>query len=185
MRFVSLSCVLLMFCGLALGQATIVGGHASNWVPSYGVYVGPYVPLITTPEVSLSTVSPWAAGASNSAFGMVAGATNSTLSDEFVGEPPAPVYTQPVWYGQTAAELGSPLPYAPGPPPHPMRRREGEREQAFDFVSSARGSRESVAVLMSERGAQQHAAKTYTNQDVERQNQNNGLVKYDSKTEHI
>jgi hypothetical protein len=185
MRLVSLCCVPLMLCGLAVGQATIVGGHASNWIPSYGVYVGPYVPLITTPEVSLSTASPWAAGASNSAFGLVAGATNSTLSDEFVGEPPAPVYSQPVWYGQTEAELGSPLPYAPAPPPHPIRRREGEREQVFDFISSARGSRESVARLMSERGTPQHAAKTYTNQDVERQNQNNGLVKYDSKTEHI
>jgi|SRR5579862_67318 len=185
MRVVSLCCALLMLCGLAVGQATVIGGHASNWVPAYGVYVGPYVPLITTPEVSLSTVSPWAAGASNSAFGMVAGATDSTLSDEFIGEPPAPVYTQPVWYGQTEAELGSPLPYAPAPPPHPMRRKEAEREPAFDFVSTPRANRESVAVLMTGRGMPQHAAKTYTNQDVERQNQNNGLVKYDSKTEHI
>ncbi|MBV8051467.1 MAG: hypothetical protein JOZ80_09780, partial [Acidobacteriaceae bacterium] len=168
-------------CGLAVGQATVMGGYASNWVPSYG----PYVPLITTPEVSLSTVSPWAAGASNSAFGMVAGATNSTLSEEFVGQPPAPVYSQPTWYGQTEAELGSSVPYAAAPPPHPIRRREGEREQAFDFISTPRGSRESVAQLMAERSTPQHAARTYTNQDVERQNQNNGLVKYDSKTEHI
>jgi hypothetical protein len=30
-----------------------------------------------------------------------------------------------------------------------------------------------------------HAAHSYTNQDVERMNQNNGQVKYDSKTEKI
>ncbi|HXY13750.1 MAG TPA: hypothetical protein VEI26_04540 [Terriglobales bacterium] len=183
MRLVSLCCALLMFCGLAAAQATIVGGHASNWLPSYGVFVGPYVPLITTPEVSLSTVSPWSAGASNSAFGLVAGAVNSTMSDEFVGEPPAPVYTQPVWYGQTEAELTSPLPYAG--PPHPIRRKEAEREQAFDFVATPRASRESVAVLMRERGMPKQAGRTYTNQDVERMNQSNGLVKYDGKTEHI
>jgi hypothetical protein len=185
MRFVSMCCTLLMLCGFAAAQATIVGGYASNWAPSYGVYIGPYVPLITTPEVSLSTVSPWAAGASNSAFGLVAGATNSTLSPEFVAEPPAPVYTQPVWYGQTEAEFSTPLAYAPSAPSHPIRRREAEREQAFDFISTPRAGRESVAVLMGERGMPKQAGRTYTNQDVERQNQNNGVVKYDSKTEHI
>lgn len=185
MRLVSLCCTLLLLCGLAVGQATIIGGYASNWVPSYGVYVGPYVPLVTTPEVSFSTVSPWSAGASNTAFGLVAGATNSTLSSEFVGEPPSPVYTQPVWYGQTEAELASPLGYGPTVAPPPIRRKEAQREQAFDFISTPRASRESVAVLMVERGMPKRAGRTYTNQDVERMNQTNGLVKYDGKTEHI
>jgi hypothetical protein len=113
MRLVSRCSLLLLLCGFAVGQATVIGGYASNWGSSYG-YVGPYVPLITTPEVSLSTSSPWSAGASSSAFGLVAGAVNSTLSSEFVGETPSPVYSQPVWYGQTEAELAAP-PFYGGP----------------------------------------------------------------------
>jgi len=183
MRLVSMCCTLLLLCGLAAGQATVIGGYASNWAPSYGVYVGPYVPLVTTPEVSLSTVSPWAAGASSSAFGLVAGACNSTLSSEFVGEPPAGVYTEPVWYGQTQAELASPPFYGPPAGPHLMHgRREAQQEQAFDFISQPR---EGVAELMAGAGAARKAARTFTNQDVQRQNQNNGVVKYDGKTEHI
>jgi len=183
MRFVSMCCTLLLLCGLAVGQATVIGGYASTWAPSYGVYVGPYVPLVTTPEVTLSTVSPWAAGASNATFGLVAGACNSTLSSEFVGEPPAGVYTEPVWYGQTQAELATPALTAG---PQVMRgRREPQREQAFDFVSQPRASRESVAVLVAGAGPARKAGRTYTNGDVERQNQKNGMVKYDGKTEHI
>jgi hypothetical protein len=184
MRLVSRCSLLLLLCGFAVGQATVIGGYASNWGSSYG-YVGPYVPLITTPEVSLSTSSPWSAGASSSAFGLVAGAVNSTLSSEFVGETPSPVYSQPVWYGQTEAELAAP-PFYGGPiGPPPVRRRAPEKEQAFDFISTPRSSRASVAVLMAERGSTKQAGRTYTNQDVERQNQNNGTVKYDGKTEHI
>jgi hypothetical protein len=185
MRLVSMCCTLLLLCGLAAGQATVIGGYASNWAPSYGVYVGPYVPLVTTPEVSLSTVSPWAAGASSSAFGLVAGAVNSTLSSEFVGEPPAPVYTEPVFYGQTQAELASPAFYGPPAAPHVMHRRELEKEQAFDFISQPRASREGAAVLIAGAAAGRKASRTYTNQDVVRQNDKNGLVHYDGKTEHI
>jgi hypothetical protein len=185
MRLVSMCCMLLLLCGLAAGQATIIGGYASNWAPSYGVYVGPYVPLVTTPEVSLSTVSPWAAGASSSAFGMVAGAVNSTLSSEFVGEPPAPDYTEPVWYGQTQAELASPGFYGPPAAPRVMHRREVEKEQAFDFISQPRESREGAAVLIAGAAPAGKASRNYTNQDVERQNEKNGFVHYDGKTEHI
>src|SRR5450631_2229164 len=41
---------------------------------------GPYVPLVSTPMVSLQTVSPNPVGASNATTGLVAGATNGTLS---------------------------------------------------------------------------------------------------------
>jgi hypothetical protein len=182
MRLVSMCCTLLLLCGMAVGQATVISGYASNWAPSYGVYVGPYVPLITTPEVSLSTVSPWAAGASSSAFGLVAGAVNSTLSSEFVGEPPAPVYTEPVFYGQTQAELASPGFYGAPPAPHAMHRREVEKEQAFDFIS---GESRGAATLIAGAAPGRKASRTYTNQDVQRQNDKNGFVHYDGKTEHI
>jgi len=186
MRLVSLCCTLLMLCGLAAGQATIIGGTASNWAPAYGVYLAPFVPLVTTPEVTLSTVSPWSAGASNSAFGLVAGATNSTLSSEFIGEPPAGVYTEPVWYGQTQAEFAPPPLYGPaGAPPAMHARRQAQKEQPFDFISTPRASRESVAMQVAEAGPARKASRTYTNQDADRMNQSNGTVKYRGKTEHI
>src|SRR5580704_8138461 len=103
MRKLSVLCLILLLSGLAAAQATIIGGTAGNWVPAYGVYAAPYVPLVTTPSVTLSTVSPSSAGASNATWGNVAGATNATLSDEFVAQPPVGVFTEPVWYGPSAA----------------------------------------------------------------------------------
>lgn len=190
MRLVSLCCMVLLLCGLGMGQTTVIRGQASNWIPT-GVYAAPFVPLVTTPEVTLSTVSPWSAGASSRAFGLVAGATNSTLSDEFVGDSPVGPMTQPLWYQPSAEpEYGTGAIY--GPPrirregPREMHgRREAQAEQAFDFVSQPRESREGVAALMGETARTGKAARTITNQDVQRQNQNNGYVKYDGKTEHI
>src|SRR5579872_2231 len=95
MRQVFVLCVLLLLCGFAAAQATVIGGTASNWVPAYGVYAAPFVPLVTTPSVTFATVSPSAAGASNATFGNVAGATNATLS--YVSQPPAGAYSQAIW----------------------------------------------------------------------------------------
>src|SRR5277367_6328911 len=85
MRVISVLCLLVLLCGFAAAQATVMGGTASYWAPAYAV---PFVPLITTPSVSLSTVSPTAVGARNATFGNVAGAVNATLSTEFVADPP-------------------------------------------------------------------------------------------------
>jgi hypothetical protein len=177
MRIVSVSCLLLLFCGFALGQATIIGGTASTWTPAYGVYLAPYVPLVTTPEVSLSTVSPAAVGASNATFGLVAGATNGTLSPEFVAEPPAGVYTQPNWYVPSMA---------PALPPHPMQHpRHTEKERQFDFIAQSSEGGSSVVQMIAGGGPARKASRTYTNQDVDRVNQTTGTVKYRGKTEHI
>jgi len=181
MRSISVLCGLLLLCGLAAGQATVIGSTASNWVPAYGVYAAPFVPLVTTPSVTLSTVSPMAVGASNATYGNVAGATNATLSDEFIGTPPVGVYTEPVWYGPTEAP-------AIGMYPPPSRRREGRheaREREFDFVVAPRESTESVATLRAGAPSTGKASRTYTNQDIDRVNQTNGTVKWDGKTEHI
>ncbi|MGA8153202.1 MAG: hypothetical protein WB952_19780 [Terriglobales bacterium] len=177
MRVISVLCLLLLLCGFAAAQVTIIGGTASNWAPGYGVYAAPFVPLVTTPEVTLSTVSPTAVGARNATWGNVAGATNSTLSREFVAEPPVGVYTEPVWYGPSAAGEGR----------HGSMhaRREAGEEQAFDFGETPRESRESVARLMTGSGPARKASRTYTNQDVDQVNQHNGTVKYNGKTEHI
>lgn len=180
MRLVSVLSGLLLLCGLAAGQATVIGGTASNWVPAYGVYAAPYVPLVTTPSVTLAIVSPSAVGASNATFGNVAGATNATLSEEFVGEPPVGVYTEPVWSGPSnPIEVPSLGMYAPPP----MREhRHAAREQAFDFIAAPRESTESVAAL---RSSGRKAARTYTNQDIDRIGATTGTVKYGGKTEHI
>src|ERR1700682_184151 len=75
--------------------------------PGYGacVYGCPFVPLLTTPEVSLEQFSPNPVGASNATTGLIAGATNSTLSQ--IQGSTSSVYTVPVWY-QGGAPLITP-----------------------------------------------------------------------------
>jgi len=100
MRTLKLTIALCFLSSLALAQVNIAGGTAGNWGPSYGVVVVPYVPLITTPSVSLSTYAPSPAGASSTAFGAVAGATNSTLSLPVTSS--SGTYTTPEWYGASS-----------------------------------------------------------------------------------
>src|ERR1022692_3867955 len=111
MRLLNTLCMILLLSGLASAQV-IIGGAAGNWAPGYGVYAAPFVPLVTTPSVTLATVSPSAAGASNATFGNVAGATNATLS--IVSQPPVGFYTQPVWYGPSAESEAPAEPMAEG-----------------------------------------------------------------------
>jgi hypothetical protein len=178
MRLVSVFCLIVALSGLAAAQATVVGENAGNWGPSYGVYAAPFVPRISTPSVTLSTVSPSGAGASNATFGLVAGATNSTLSDEFVGPAPVGVYTQPVWYGpESGMEVGGPM--------HGHHMHGKGDQGAFDFIAASRESTDSVARLMASSGPARKASRTYTNLDVDRVNQSTGTVKYRGKTEHI
>jgi hypothetical protein len=187
----SLSLVLLL-SGLALGQATVIGGYANNWAPPYGVYAAPFVPLVVTPSVSLEAVSPSAAGASNATFGNVAGARNATL--DIVTPPPVGVYTVPVWYG-------------PKPGGHHggatemrhehemememhgmMHEHEGMREEHMRHVEvgiASWQSSESVKQLMANGAPVKKASRTYTNADIDRFNQSTGDVKYDGKSEKM
>jgi hypothetical protein len=176
--------MVLLLSGLAAAQATVIGGAASNWAPSYGVYAAPFVPLVSTPSVTLATVSPAAVGASNATFGNVAGATNATLS--FVSQPPAgaytqaiwsPTYTQPTWLGPSAAvETAT---------ESPSEARPGRRAHALDVGVASWQTIDSATHLMASSGGTRKAGRTYTNQDVDQVNQKNGTVKYDGKTEHI
>ena len=177
MRSLSVLCLLLLLAGFAAAQATVIGGSASSWVPAYGVYAAPYVPLVTTPSVTLSTVSPNPVGASNATWGNVAGATNATLSSEFVAEPPVGVFTKPTWYGASAAvEVGGPM----------HGHMPGQREQrGSEFVGGVGAGAWSVAQMMAGSTPVRKASRTYTNQDVDRVNQGTGTVKYRGKTEHI
>lgn len=172
MRLLKLLCLVLLFSGLAAAQVTVIGGTASYWSPyGYGV---PIVPLVNTPSVTLATVSPSGAGASNATFGLVAGATNATLSDEFVASPPVGVYSQPVWYGPSEA------PETVVPPRHEGGRMH--EAPKFDFIASGNVG---AAQLAASAGPARKASRTYTNQDIDRITQTTGTVKWDGKTEHL
>jgi hypothetical protein len=173
MRSLNTLCMVLLLSGLAAAQATVIGGTASNWVPAYGVYAAPFVPLVTTPSVTLATVSPSAVGASNATFGNMAGATNATLS--IVSQPPVGVYTEPVWYGPSAALETPAESVSPG--------RPAQRAHAFDVGVATWQSSQSVTHLMA--AGTKKASRTYSNQDVDQVNQKNGTVKYRGKTEHL
>jgi hypothetical protein len=170
MRLLNTLCLVLLFSGLASAQV-IIGGTASNWAPGYGVYAAPFVPLVTTPSVTLATVSPSATGASDATFGNVAGATNATLST--VSPPPVGVYTQPVWYGPSATAE------APAAMPEAMHM---QRAHAFDAGVASWQSGESVTHLMA---GGKKASRSYTNQDVDQVNQKNGTIKFRGKTDHL
>ena len=75
MRTVTVICTMLLLSALGFGQTSFRG--APGFCP-YGC--GPYVPLLTTPQLWLETVSPNPVGATNATGGLVAGATNGTLS---------------------------------------------------------------------------------------------------------
>ena len=182
----SLSLVLLL-SGFALGQATIIGGYASNWAPAYGVYAAPFVPLLVTPSVSLDTVSPSSVGASNATFGLVAGARNSTL--EIAPPQPVGVYTVPVWYGPkphgAAAEIRQEheMEMEMHGGMHGMMHEERERHVEVGVASFQ--SAHSVKQLMAAAGPVKKASRTYSNADIDRFNQSTGNVKYDGKTEKM
>ena len=175
MRLLNTLCLVLLLSGLAAAQATVIGGTASTWVPAYGVYAAPFVPLVMTPAVTLTTVSPSGAGASNATFGNVAGATNATLS--ITSQPPVGVYTQLSWYGPSAAVE---VPSQAAPEVSAMHKAHG-----FDAGVASWESSVSVRNLMGGNAIGKKAARTYTNQDVDQVNQTNGTVKYRGKTEHI
>jgi hypothetical protein len=186
MRSVTLLCTILLLSVLGFGQ-TVVRGY-----PGYCSYgCGPYVPLITTPELSFATVSPNPVGATNATGGLVAGATNSTLS-QVSGNIDA-VYTQPVWYVGGGTPLISPDVNAPihefgrewaagyGDWMHRHHEAEQQREAWLYFSSAGLGP----SPVQAARAMHGRAARTYSNEDVKRQNQQNGLVKYEGKTQKI
>jgi hypothetical protein len=184
--------ILIALCAAAFFSCAAVG----QVVPANVGYDGcgaPYIPRLTTPEVSLQTVSAAPVGASNATYGLTAGASNGTLSN--VTGNVGGTYTQPVWYagGTTplvsspAVELSVPLVRM-----HNMERMEREREheraeaQGRPWVYYASTEETSSAADASTAARSgRHATRTITNQDVDQQNSKNGMVKYDGKTEQI
>ena len=187
--------ILIALCAAAFFSCAAVG----QVVPaSVGVgYDGcgaPYIPRLTTPEVSLQTVSANPVGASNATYGLSAGASNGTLSN--VTGNLGGTYTQPVWYaGGTTPLISSPAVELSVPVAHMhnmerMERMERDHERAegqnraWIYYASQEETTSAVDASTAARSGR-HATRTITNQDVDQQNSKNGMVKYDGKTEQI
>ena len=175
MRSIVVGIVILMFSALALGQAGARG------VPGFCSNCGPYVPLISTPNVGFETVSPSPVGASNATGGLHAGARNSTLS--VVDGNPDAVHTQVVWYLGGGSPLVSPAVRLPRPePPMGMMGMHGgpehmehhgeEAHQGWTYYAGREQAGSAAEASASARGFKK-AARTYTNDDINRVAQKN------------
>jgi hypothetical protein len=177
-------CAVLLVSGLAAAQTSPIHGYAG-----YGY--GPYVPLITTPEISLqSRPTGPTVGATNATAGLQAGARNSTL--EMINGNVSSEYTQPVWYsGGTTPEISRPsvqLPHGPMmehrmmmPMEHMAEHEVAPRAWTYFGEAEVASATEAAAAAKTAK----HATRTITNQDIDQLNQKTGTVKYDSKTETI
>lgn len=178
------------FAGLVL-SAMAFGQVPTRGAAGYYGY-GPYTPLITTPQISLQTVSPSPVGASNATYGLLAGARNSTLS--MINGNTSSEYTEAVWYSGGDAPVTSPeVSLTPRQVRGGRIRLERPREErehaeqgsrAWTYFAAENETSNAVEGATAAKTAK-HATRTYTNQDVENENQKNGTVKYDDKTEKI
>ena len=207
--YLILTAVVLMAVA-AFGQLPFRPGYGPCF---YGC--GPFIPILTTPEMSLQQFSPNPVGASNATTGLIAGATNSTLSQ--IQGSTSSVYTVPVWYQGGGAPLITPQvhlwPETIGREGHVMHeamreerpREEGPREERTredrihrERLPEGHGAREEARGDWTFFTGREHttdstsvvkgfkkAARVYNNGDVTRQNDKNGRVKYDDKTEKM
>jgi hypothetical protein len=189
---------------------------------------GPYIPRLTTPEISLQQYSPNPVGARNATTGLIAGATNSTLSQ--IQGSTSSVSTIAVWYEGGGAPVLSPeiqlwpetvgregrIVHAPmhdgmleehirtermreEHPGEARFREEHMREMhpREERSREERGERASEEARVdwayingpvnpgAEVSGVKKASRVYNSDDVKRQNDKNGMVKYDGKTEKI
>jgi len=164
---------------------------------------GPYIPLATTPEISLQSVSPNPVGASNATTGLIAGATNSTLSQ--IEGSTSSEYPVAVWY-RGGAPLMTPQvrlwPETVGREGHIAH--DGMMHEAMMHEGMEERFREEHGKRTEARGSWTYysghyppsepesspktgkkATRVYTNDDVARENGNNGNFKYDGKSGKI
>jgi hypothetical protein len=174
MRVFSL-CATLLFASVAFAQMP---------VQVYGPAYGPYVPLVTTPQVSLSMVSPNPVGARNATYGLVAGARNSTL--EIVNGNTSSTFTEPVWYQGGGAPLVSGREVSLYPRPIRIERPEGPEmaPRQWTYIGAMEGIPRPVEASAAARAARK-ATRTITNSDIDAENVKTGTVTYGGKTEKI
>jgi hypothetical protein len=184
--------ILTVFSSLLL--LSVLGFAQERSIPGYCPYgCGPYVPMITTPSLSFATYSPNPAGATDATTGLIAGATNGTLSE--INGNTSSVYTVPVWYSgggmplvdpATNSEIGSMrMNAARREYREHMKREKGEgkvESRSWVYFASAQPGAGPLGAGVT---GTHPAKKSYTNSDVMQQNDKNGYVHYDSKTERI
>jgi hypothetical protein len=190
MRIVAAVSSIVLFSALSLAQ------NGERGLPGYCPYgCGPYVPLITTPSLSFQTVSRNPVGARNATGGLIAGATNSTLSE--INGNTSTDFTVPVWYSGGGTPLVSPAVNSSVGSmrmnsigrqyrernQRAMREREATTKSWVYFASAEPGGHtlESVSAATGVKPAK----RSFTNQDAFEQNDKNGYVHYDGKTEKI
>jgi len=169
MRGFTVVAAVVICSALAFGQAGNRG--VAGYCP-YGC--GPYVPLVTTPSVAFETVSSAPVGATNATGGLLAGARNSTLSMN-PGNTDA-VHTEVVWYSGGGSPAVSPAVWLPHAAPmgmhdgHEERMEHGRGEEVHAGWMYYAGLAESASPVEASAAAKsgKHAARTYTNEDVNR-----------------
>ena len=187
MRALAIFGAALILSALAAAQTTRNYGGGG-----YGYGYGPYIPLLTTPEISLeSRPIGQTVGATNATGELTTGARNSTLS--MASGNTSTVYTQPVWYsgGTTPLMLAPAVRISqeeqgmmtPAMRMEHMDRERAEGRKAWTYFGETEVT--SAAELSGAAKNGKRAARSYTNQDVENENQKSGMVKYGGKTEQI
>ena len=156
----------LVLCAVVLMAVAAFGQQPGPRVYGSCLYGCPYVPLITTPEIS-----------------QIRGNTSST-------------YSEPVWYQGGDAPLVSPdvhlypepIGHAGRPmhEEHEMReeRAREEKHEGWIFFSGSEHTTDAVEASAAAKGIKK-AGRVYTNEDVQRQNQKNGEVKLNGKSEKM
>jgi hypothetical protein len=152
--FVSVTLAIVLRAQTAPGDARI----------AVGVYVGPFVPQITTPSITFVT-GPMQVGVSNTPVGDSARTS---------------IFAEPAWYSQSAAETetapegaGENAPAATTPP------------GGFEFGVASHPSNLGAARLINPVALKKHSSRVYTNEDIAHATLNTGKVTFGGKTEHL
>lgn len=179
MRVLPVLCAALLLAAMAAGQT---GTARGNYVGcSFGC--GPYVPLVTTPSISLQTVSPNPVGASNATGGLTAGATNSTLS--LVNGNTDATYTAPVWYSGGDMPLSWSLANAPAAEIKVGHHGASKNQAGGTWVSYSGPEVTNPVEAAAKAKGGKHAARIYTNQDINGLKPPDNTVKYGGTTKKL
>jgi hypothetical protein len=163
MRLFAVFCAVLLISGFSLaqvnGQATVIGGYASTWVAPPGAYALPLMPLVTTPSVEFAP-PPLEVGASSA----TAGNRVAAASPDLVLETPSP-------YSRITPLLTPGMMFS-SPTREESSGREPSQNGSVELGAATFQSDYGVAQLARNLGPRRHAAKTYTNDDLNRWQEN-------------
>jgi hypothetical protein len=169
MRRLLASCVLLLWCGLAFGQA--------GWIEP-GTYSEPFTPRLATPSASpQDLVTP---SLTLDSPALVTGASNGTAFDTGVH------FNQPLWY---APDVDYNQPLFPNLPigsalGGDFGESTAAEKRRLELGAATFQSAYGVAQLM-RKAPGPKAGRVFTNSDLARLNDANGTIRYAGKVERI